>query len=106
LASPFDKALHYDVRQIVETTANHVVQLLQRRALLEEGTVHPLGSCINLTSPTGTDRSCFTDRRIWPFVRPIRTLCPFDPPAEQPKTHELDDLPSNPAHISADFPRS
>jgi hypothetical protein len=31
-----------DVRQIVETTANRVVRLLQRRGLLEEDTVDPL----------------------------------------------------------------
>ena len=31
-----------DVRQIVETTANRVVRLLQRRGLLAEGTVDPL----------------------------------------------------------------
>jgi hypothetical protein len=68
LASPFDKALHYDVRQIVETTANHVVQLLQRRALLEEGTVHPLGSCINSTSPTGTDRNTLGDSSSCRFL--------------------------------------
>jgi hypothetical protein len=44
------------VRQIVETTANRVVRLLQRRGLLEEDTVDPLWE---EGAPAGHDHGCF-----------------------------------------------